>query len=275
MARQSELEVYHNDFGPAVEMDCQQESTMPIYHNTRHSPIAVGLELRESEGAIPLNLSIFSNSSLLREGILNLLAAYIEFNVVGCYTGNTRISSQLPNPPNHVLLLDAQIGFETAIQRIQECQTLFTPPRIVILEVAEDDIDRLIAYIEAGANGYIIQGASAANVAMTIEGVQHGLVSCSPRVTAHLFARLASRRQSEEIAPTPMPTKSPLTAREIEVLTLIGNNYSNKQIGETLQIEVCTVKYHIHNILDKLQLRYRWDAARYAQSQGWLIRAKA
>jgi DNA-binding NarL/FixJ family response regulator len=62
----------------------------------------------------------------------------------------------------------------------------------------------------------------------------------------------------------------PLTQRELEVLRYVNLDYSNQQIAELLTIEIRTVKHHVHNILQKLQLRHRWDAARLAVEQGWL-----
>ncbi len=90
---------------------------MSAYMNNGYSQVATPVRAfpqNESEVNRIVNLSVFSNSSLLREGILSILAQYIEFCVVGCYSGDTIVSPLLPNPPNHVVLLDDQIGYSKA-----------------------------------------------------------------------------------------------------------------------------------------------------------------
>jgi len=214
-----------------------------------------------------LHLSLVSNSPLLCEGLLNLLSNHLRFAIAGCYSADIVPTNVLPNPTQHVVLLDSGIGAENATQRTREWRGMTPAPLVIILEMTGAS-DVILACIEAGANGYTLRGASGAEVAQTILDVQRGLAQCSPQITAQLFARLAARRSDTETYS--MANTATLTHRELDVLSLIVKAYTNKQIAETLVIEVRTVKHHIHNILRKLNIRHRWEAAQYAANMGVL-----
>jgi two-component system nitrate/nitrite response regulator NarL len=209
-----------------------------------------------------LNLSIVTDSPLLREGLLTVLPQHISFFLVGAYVGGKSVSAELPNPPNHVILLDMSIGAENALLRTREWHS--RSAWVVILELVED-IELIVRCIEAGANAYTLKGDTIAVLAETIERVRQGLVTCSPQVTARLFDYLAHAHH-----PAGDTVKGVLTGRELEVLALLSQSYTNQQIAHQLFIEVCTVKHHVHNILDKLHVRYRWEAVQVAQRHGWL-----
>jgi len=213
-----------------------------------------------SELTIPL--SIISDSLLLREGLLNVLAGHMAFCLVGTYAGDVLADGALPNPEHHIVLLDAGIGTENALRRTHEWHE--RGAWVVLLELSED-IDLIVRCIEAGANAYALRGSTAAQLAETIVGVQRGRATCSPQVTARLFEYLALRHTTADMA-----GRLVLTGRELEVLGLLSQSLTNQQIAESLSIELCTVKHHVHNILDKLNVRYRWEAVQYAQARGWL-----
>lgn len=208
-------------------------------------------------------LSIISNSMLLREGLLLLLPPCLEAKFVGSYTGVfLPEDTAYHNPAGHVVLLDSNLGLEGTFGWIRYWKNLVIPAQVILLEVSNDPA-LITDYIEAGANGYSLQGATAVEVAHTIRATRQGQAHCSPEMTAYLFARLAAR----PVMPRP---EVPLTTREQEVLRYIAANYSNQEIAEALVIEVLTVKHHVHNILAKLKVARRQEAARVAREQGWL-----
>jgi DNA-binding NarL/FixJ family response regulator len=213
-------------------------------------------------------VSIISNSQLLREGLASLLSTHAQLCIVGSYSGQLPIAVALPNPARHVVLLDGGLGRELAVAWTRRWRGLDSPPHIVVMELI-NDIDLIVSCVEAGAGGYTLQGASIVEVIETIDRVRRGVALCSPEVTARLFERLAALRA---IHPPPM-VAAPLTARELEVLHYIAQDYSNQAIAQILVIEVRTVKHHVHNILEKLSVRHRGDAARFAAEQGWLANA--
>ncbi len=122
----------------------------------------------------------------------------------------------------------------------------------------------ILEIIEAGANGYTVQGISAQELALTILNLKRGLVQCEPDVAARLFERLTYLHTIQSVS------GNHLTPREFEILSWIAKGYSNKQIASTLVIELRTVKHHVHNILDKLNVSRRFEAVNIAMQQDGL-----
>jgi DNA-binding NarL/FixJ family response regulator len=191
-----------------------------------------------------------------------MLANYVEVRLIGSYSGTESLVSP-PNPPEHVVLLDEGLGCDATVTWIAFWRGR-TPPACVVAVEMESDSETILACVEAGVSGYALRGASAREIAETILQALRGVAHCSPEVTARLFARLAAYHVAQA------PLMVPLTERELEVLRCIAADFSNQDIAKALTIEVYTVKHHVHNILEKLRLRHRWDAARYAAEQGWL-----
>jgi DNA-binding NarL/FixJ family response regulator len=218
-----------------------------------------------ADRARAIRTSIVSESQLLCEGIFAMLARLLNIAPLGSYGGGPPCAEILPNPPGHVVLLDYSMGHKVVLSWLRHWHSLAPTASIIVIEL-ENNVDAIVNCVESGASGYVLQGASSAELAVAVENAQQSKAICSPEVSAHLFTRLATLKASLESAAAP-PS---LTARELEVLRCLAANYSNQQIADQLVIEVRTVKHHVHNILEKLKLRHRWDAARFAVAQGWL-----
>jgi DNA-binding NarL/FixJ family response regulator len=214
----------------------------------------------------PTPISIVSNSYLLREGLLKLLSESIALQLIAAYTAEPIPTAHLPNPLGHIVLLDSGIGQALSLGWIHYWRALSNSPYVLVLEMS-DDAEIILSCIEAGVNGYLLQGATPEEIAQTMQLVRQGQAQCSPQMTAHLFARLAALKSMK----TPATSFTmPLTARELQVLNYIGKGYSNKEIALVLYITLRTVKHHVHNILEKLELSHRGDAVRFAVQQGWI-----
>lgn len=207
-------------------------------------------------------ISVVSNSKLLREALVSLLKKKQTVQFVGSYASEVAVTPLLPNPTNHVVLLDSGIGQEATIAHIQQWRTLEPLPSIVVLELP-DDSEVILAYIEAGAHGYVLQGGSIAEVSGMIQQVRRGTAQCSPEVTAKLFDRLVQLRRAQ-----PLLTKTILTVRELEVLRCIARGCRDREIASELVVEVRTVKHHVHNLLQKLNAKHRWEAVQLAAEKG-------
>jgi DNA-binding NarL/FixJ family response regulator len=127
--------------------------------------------------------------------------------------------------------------------------------RVVAFGVSESESE-IIACAEAGVAGLVSREASFADLVATIERVASGETLCSPRVATILLRRLATLAAQRNGKPA-----AHLTTREHEILGLIDEGLSNKQIARRLHIEVPTVKNHVHNILEKLNVHRRYEAA--------------
>ena len=214
----------------------------------------------------PIPISIVSNSSILREGLAKLLSECLDIQLIGIYTSEIECGDHLPNPGGHMVLLDSGVGLEQAVTWTHFWRRRTVPASVIVLELV-NSIEVILRCIEAGACGYSLQGAPIDEVAAVMRRARQGKVTCSPEVTAHLFARLEERSKVSEPL---MTTGIPLTPRELEGLDHIAARMSNREIASHLFIAVHTVKHHIHSILTKLELDHRREAARVAIRQGWI-----
>jgi two-component system, NarL family, nitrate/nitrite response regulator NarL len=130
---------------------------------------------------------------------------------------------------------------------------------VVALAVTETE-EEILDYARAGASGYVARGASLNELVSTVESVSRGEILCSPRIAAALFKR-AGALANDSRAPLHR-----LTRRETEIVGLVARGLSNKQIAQRLFIEVATVKNHLHNIFEKLQVRSRIEAVMVYQA---------
>lgn len=212
-------------------------------------------------------ISIVSNSLLLSDGLFTLLANRVQVHAVAHYYASSPMESRLPNPIGHTVLIDGNIGHKMVQAWTHHWRTCAPPANVLVLEVV-NDIELIVDCIASGVGGYTLQGESVDEVVRVITEVQQGVTLCSPEVTGRLCARLVAAHQ---IISELTIGESPLTPREIEVLHYVDQNLSNREIAERLVIEVRTVKHHVHNILEKLQLNNRREAARHAAQHGWFV----
>jgi two-component system, NarL family, nitrate/nitrite response regulator NarL len=182
-----------------------------------------------------------------REGLALLLAHEGRLHVAGC-SDSTAASSSVPADVDVVLVA---ADTRANVGRIAAA----SGAALVLLGVPDDEAD-VVAFAEAGVLGFVERGSTVDQLAAGIEAVARGETICPPRVAAALLSRLAllAQRRGE-------PPDSALTARERQVVELIDDGLSNKEIAARLCIEVATVKNHVHNILEKLQVSRRGEAA--------------
>lgn len=215
-----------------------------------------------------LFLSIVSHSHLLREALIRLFQDHLSHSVADNNVDNNTESADLVpsvlNLSKHLVLLDYGIGRDATITYIQQWRLLDPSPYVMVLELKQDT-DLILDCVEAGAHAYALQGASSTEVRRVIEQVYQGVFQCSLDITAKLFDRLSQPKNVQQ-----PKEKSPLTRRELEVLHYVAKEYSDREIATQLVIEVRTVKHHVHNILQKLNVSHRWDAARLAHKNCWL-----
>lgn len=180
------------------------------------------------------------------------------FTVVGATAAREEVSDIQALRPD-VVLLDMETAESAAIAR----DVARLAPGIPVVALAVADVERdVLSCVEAGAAGYVSRDGSMDDLVAAIESAARGELHCSPRIAGSLLRRVASLAASRELEP---PVER-LTSREAEVVRLIEQNLSNKQIATRLGIEVATVKNHVHNLLEKLNVHSRTDVARRVSS---------
>ncbi len=140
--------------------------------------------------------------------------------------------------------------------------------RTIVIGVPDKEEDILACIEGVGAAGYLSLDATLEDLIQNIRAVMKGETLCSPRVASLTFERVSVLARQVDAAQTSTQVGMGLTRREAEIVRLIEDGLSNKEIAVRLHIEVSTVKNHVHNILEKLQLHNRHSAVSYIKEQG-------
>lgn len=188
---------------------------------------------------------------IYRDGVAATLDRHEEVRVVGAFGSSREASVCLRASSVDVVLADAST--EAGIRAMRALSEAEPSAKVVALAGFDDDWG-VIACAEAGVSGFVVSESTIDDVVAAAAAVARGETACSPSVAATLLRRVTTvaRKNGE-------PAR--LTSREREVLALIDDGLSNKEIATGLCIEVSTVKNHVHNILEKLGARRRSEAA--------------
>lgn len=171
--------------------------------------------------------------------------------------------------PPAIVLIDASFDPVEALSLTWSARERFPEAQVMVLGLERED-ESVLELIEAGAAAYLLQSASPAQLIEALRFLREGQVLSSPRIAAAVVERIAALEKEREVFPFPKSC-DPLTARELETLSLMARGLRNKEIAQALRITVQTVKNHVHNILEKLRVHRRRDAVRLAYELGLLI----
>ena len=205
-----------------------------------------------------ISVVVVSEIRLYREGIVLLLERDPRIDVIGAAATHRTAGPLLERAPDVVLLDTAIANAEVALAELGA-----PAQKVVILGVVEQEAD-VIAWAEAGAAGYISREASCNDLCAALEAAANGETLASPRMVAALLRRLNA--VAHDATSFGRDATATLTPRERQVAQLVGDGLSNKEIARQLCIEVTTVKNHVHNILRKLDVAGRGQAAAYLRT---------
>ncbi len=199
----------------------------------------------------PIRVLVAADVTLYREGLSQSLALRPSLQVVGTAATAEQAVERMAALRPGVVLLD--LGMEGSGRVVQAAEASAPRARVVALAVREVEAD-VVACAAAGVTGYVPRDGSMDDLVAAVEAAACGELRVSPRMAATLFQRLATlstRETSDEAS---------LTRRESEIVGLIGQGMTNKEISRRLHIELSTVKNHVHNILEKLRVTGRGAA---------------
>jgi DNA-binding NarL/FixJ family response regulator len=211
-----------------------------------------------------IRLLIVEDHVLLREGLVSLLKAEPDFDVVGeagSVAEAIAMSRQLK--PN-LILMDYSLPDGTGLDATRAILAENPDTDIVFLTIHESD-DDLFAAIRSGAKGYLLKNIPVSKMVTALKGIEHGEAPLSRGMVSRILAEFARKDQMIE---SNLSADWALTSRELEVLKEISTGASNQEIANRLSISVYTVKNHIHNTLEKLDLKNRRQLADFASQHG-------
>lgn len=208
-----------------------------------------------------IRVMIVDDHAVVREGIRTYLDLEEQFDIVGEAANGREAAEKVPALRPDVVLMDLLMPEMDGIAATKAIKERNPNVKVIVLTSFTDD-EHIMPAIEAGATGYLLKDVSAEDLARAIEGAYQGQVQLHPEVTRKLMEQVRQPRK-----PQSQPGED-LTPRELEVLRLIASGMSNKEIGRQLVMTERTVKGHVSNILGKLNLQDRTQAALYAVRHG-------
>ena len=236
---------------------------------------------RQQEAAV--RVLVVDDQQLMREGIASLLAIQDGIEIVGTAANGQDALEQAESMKPDVILMDVRMPVMDGVVATGLLRHRGSDCKILMLTTFDDE-EYVIEALRAGASGYLLKDIPASDLAQAVRAVQRGIYQLDPAVMSRVTASLtgAAGAQSQQAVPVPAPPTegaasassslkhSGLTEREIEVLRLIAQGATNREIAGQLVISEGTVKNHISNILSRLGLRDRTQAAIYAREQALL-----
>ena len=204
-----------------------------------------------------IRVLIVSSIRLYREGIRQMLGRCPGLAVVGAKSDGRDLAAEIRDLQPHVAVVDATVADGHAV--VRDIRRSAPAVAIVALGIDEEE-DEVVACAEAGIAGYVTREASVEELVAVVESAARGELRCSPRMAGGLLRRLNALADDRELPPASVR----LTAREREIVRLFREDLSNKEIADRLGIEVATVKNHVHNLFEKLNVHRRSEAARLA-----------
>ncbi len=211
-----------------------------------------------------LRIFLADDHAVVREGLKTLVNAQSDMEVVGeAADGNSAVQAVAAYLPD-VAIMDISMPGLNGIQATVELKRVCPHVKVLALSVHED-LSYLQELLHAGASGYVLKRAAADALIQAVRTVASGAVYLDPPLAEKMVCRAIQPATFQSDAPSAM-----LSEREADVMRLIAQGYSNKEIAAQLSVSIKTVETYKTRAMEKLQLDSRVGIVRYAVQQGWL-----
>jgi DNA-binding NarL/FixJ family response regulator len=209
-----------------------------------------------------ISIGIIEDNRLVREGLIGLLSNLSDVRVVSSASGDE--TAMLPDVKAQVVLLDVGLSHGHSLRVAKQIRQDWPDSRVILMDVLPVYED-LVQFVNAGVSGFVMKDATLEDLISTVRSVAQGGQVLPPQMATTLFARIATdavvRGRPEALEAVRM------TPREREVINLIAEGLSNKEIATRLEIATDTVKSHVRNVMEKLMLHTRLQIAAFAHRE--------
>jgi DNA-binding NarL/FixJ family response regulator len=208
-----------------------------------------------------IRLLLIEDNRLLRDGILAILKPHKDIIIIAASGDGKKTLLKIEQLKPNVVLLDLGLRSQNSLHVVELVKNDFPQAKIIVMDLAPVQAD-ILQYVKAGANGFILKDASLNDFLITIRSVADGSTILPPLLVDSLFSQIVENAVRE--GKLKLKDAVLMTKREREVIMLLSDGLSNKEIGQKIRISTYTVKSHIHNIMEKLALHTRLEIANYS-----------
>ena len=208
-----------------------------------------------------IRLLLIEDNRLLRDGILAILKHHKDIVIIAASGDGKNTLLKIKHLKPNVVLLDLGLRSQNSLHVVEIVKKDFPEAKIIVMDLAPVQAD-ILQYVKAGANGFILKDASLNDLLITIRTVAEGSTILPPLLIDSLFSQIVDNAVRD--GKSQLKEAVRMTKREREVIGLLGEGMSNREIGQKIRISTYTVKSHIHNIMEKLTLHTRLEIANYS-----------
>jgi len=212
-----------------------------------------------------ISLILVEDNRLLREGLVAMVSRQEDLRIVAALGDRENVLQRVQQLKPRVVLLDLGLRNHNSLRLVEAITKEHPNVKVIVMDLLPAEAD-VIDFVKAGAAGFLLKDATFEEFLKTIRLVAGGINVLPPPLTDLLFSQIVNhvaRRDKALLSSAVM-----LTKREREVIRLIADGLSNKEIAEQLNVATFTVKSHVHNVLEKLALRSRVQIASYYAKEG-------
>jgi DNA-binding NarL/FixJ family response regulator len=208
-----------------------------------------------------IRLLLIEDNRLLREGIVAMLKSQPDINIVAASPNSEDTVVKLRQLKPDVIILDLGLQSQNSLAIVEIIKKDFGKAKVIIMDLAPVQGD-IAQFVKAGASGFILKDATLDDFLTTIRNVAKGKDVLPPYLTNSLFTQIVEHALKS--GKVKLRDAVRMTKRERDVIELIADGSSNKEIGQKLNVSIFTIKSHIHNIMEKLALHSRLEVAKYS-----------
>ena len=208
----------------------------------------------------------------MREGISSIIKKQSDIKVVSEKGRGKKPLQKIRDLKPDVLLLDLGLRSQNSLEIVKVVKKDFPQTKIIVMDLVATEVE-ILMFVREGVSGFVLKDATTVDFLKTIRAVARGKKVLPPLMTGSLFSQIVEQAVNGTIPPRVIEAVR-MTKRERQVILLIADGLSNKDIANKLHLSTYTVKSHVHNILEKLLLQSRVQIAKYALTNSELMKAE-
>ncbi len=211
-----------------------------------------------------ISILVIEDNRLLREGLSAMIEEQKDLKVLAAFGDCTKALQSIRKFQPGIVILDLGLRNQNSLQLVKILKKDFQKIKVIVMDLVPLQEDVLV-FVQAGVSGFILKDATVNDFLHTIRSVAGGAKVLPPRLTESLFSQIVDKAV-RELGTSKIIGSVKMTRRERQVIDLVADGLTNKEIAQKLHLSTYTIKSHIHNILEKLALHTRVQIAKYAHT---------